>query len=72
MSMKQTLKTLTLKQKLTFLPLHDRLLRITVLTEYSRVPPRHLYILFPQTTLQFICSDYITAPCDKLQNHNFT
>ena len=61
MSMKQTLKTLTLRQKLTFLPLQDRLRRITVLTEISRVPPRHIHILFPQTTFQFIRSEYITA-----------
>jgi hypothetical protein len=72
MTMKKTLRTLALRQKLISLPLHDRLRHITVLTEYSRVPPRHIYILFPQTTLQFIRSDHITAPCDILENHNFT
>jgi len=62
MSMKDKLKTLIVRQKLTFLPLKDRPRRITVLTEYSRFPPRHLHILFPQITLQLIRSAYITGP----------
>jgi hypothetical protein len=72
MSVKQTLKTLYFEAETNFststrsAASYNGVNRI--FTRSSTAP----VVLFPQTTLQFIRSEYITAPRDILQNHTYT